>query len=224
MGSPLMVIAEVRRERAAERALAEHNHVVQALPPNRADHAFHIRPLPGRTRSGQHLLDPHGLDLLDEIMAEDSVTIPQQVTRSTIPRKRLPELVRSPFRGRMGCHAEVYNAPPVVCQDQEDVEDLETDRGHGKEVDGYQTVNVILQKSPPGLRGWFSMPHHILGDRGFGDLDPQLEQLAMNPRSTPAWVVPTHPPNQLPHLLWHAGPTGLAAAYPPRPEQAEALA
>src|SRR4051812_129776 len=45
----------------------------------------------------------------------------------------------------------------------------------------------------------------------------------MNPRSTPAWVVPTHGPNQLPHLWRHSGPTGLPTVYPPPPEQTKAL-
>jgi hypothetical protein len=67
------------------------------------------------------------------------------------------------------------------------------------------------------------MPYHVLGDGGLGDLEAQLQQLAMDPRGTPARVVAAQHPNQIPNLLWHSGPTWLPTAYPPPPEQAEAL-
>ena len=46
----------------------------------------------------------------------------------------------------------------------------------------------------------------------------------MNAWRAPARVVAAHHPNQIPDLLRHSGPTGLAAPDLPRPEQAEALA
>src|SRR5262244_1714235 len=67
------------------------------------------------------------------------------------------------------------------------------------------------------------MPHHVFGDGGFGNLNAQLEQLAMNAWRTPARVVAAHHPDQISNLLRHAGPTWLAAADLPRPEQAKAL-
>src|SRR4051812_2475588 len=101
MRSPLMVIAEICGERAAQGLLMEDDHVIQALAANRADDSFHIGALPGRTRCGQHLLDSHRLHLLDEVMAEDPVAISQQVTRSAVPRKRFPELMSGPLGRRM---------------------------------------------------------------------------------------------------------------------------
>src|SRR5215471_14822065 len=67
------------------------------------------------------------------------------------------------------------------------------------------------------------MPHHVFGGGGFGNLNAQLEQLAMNAWRTPARVVAAHHPDQIPNLLRHAGPTWLAAADFPCPEQAKAL-
>src|SRR5215471_11007984 len=61
------------------------------------------------------------------------------------------------------------------------------------------------------------MPHHVFGGGGFGNLDAQLEQLAMNAWRTPARVVAAHHPDQIPNLLRHAGPTWLAAADFPCP-------
>jgi hypothetical protein len=60
---------------ASQAGLMENNQVIQALAVNRADHAFHISPLPGRARRSQDLFDPHRLDLLDEVLPKDPVAI-----------------------------------------------------------------------------------------------------------------------------------------------------
>jgi hypothetical protein len=67
------------------------------------------------------------------------------------------------------------------------------------------------------------MPHHVFGDGGFGNLNAQLEQLAVNAWCTPTRVVSAHHPDQITNLLRHAGQTWLAAADFPRPEQAKAF-
>jgi len=67
------------------------------------------------------------------------------------------------------------------------------------------------------------MSHHVFGDSGLGNLDTQFQQLAVNARCTPTRVVAAHHPDQIPDLLRYAGPTGLAAADSPRPEQAKAF-
>ena len=67
------------------------------------------------------------------------------------------------------------------------------------------------------------MPHHVFGDGGFANLHAQLEQLAVNAWCTPARVIAAHHPDQISNLLRHAGPTWLAAADFPRPEQAKAF-
>src|SRR6516162_4858941 len=55
------------------------------------------------------------------------------------------------------------------------------------------------------------------------DINAQLEQLAVNPRSAPAWVFTTHGANQLAHLFRHRRPPLLTASHLPGPEQAKAL-
>ena len=76
-----------------------------------------------------------GLHLVDEVLAENLVTVAQQITRRTVPRKGLAKLLGCPFRSRMSRHAEVENASPVVRQHQKHVQDLEPDRWHREKVD-----------------------------------------------------------------------------------------
>jgi hypothetical protein len=59
----------------------------------------------------------------------------------------------------------------------------------GKEVDAGGAVHVVLQEGAPGLR-WRLVPvRHVLGDRGLGDGDTELEQLAVDSRRAPAGVL-----------------------------------
>jgi hypothetical protein len=48
VSSPLVTISAVRRQRAAERAFAENDDLVQALAANRANDSFHVGSLPRR--------------------------------------------------------------------------------------------------------------------------------------------------------------------------------
>src|SRR5947209_4381783 len=127
MGSPLVIISAVGGQRAAERAFAEDEDVVQALPPNRADDSFPVGSLPRRARSRQDLFDAHGLDLRYKFVAEDAIAVAQQITRCRVPRKGLPELLSRPFGCRMGGDAKMQNASPVVGQHEEDVQNLKPD-------------------------------------------------------------------------------------------------
>ena len=46
MSSPLVIVAEVGRDRPTEAGLVEHDDVVQALAANGSDDPFDVRPLP----------------------------------------------------------------------------------------------------------------------------------------------------------------------------------
>ena len=47
--------------------LVEHGHVIRALAPNRANHAFEVGALPKRARGRQQLLDAHRFHLLHKL-------------------------------------------------------------------------------------------------------------------------------------------------------------
>ena len=70
---------------------------------------------------------------------------------------------------------KVQNAPPLVGQDQEHVQNLETDRGHCEKVDGDKLLNVIIQKGTPSLAGWLPRAGHVLADTGLADVDAEFE-------------------------------------------------
>jgi len=54
-----MVIVEVGTKYSAYRAFIEHDHMVETLTPNGANHPFYVSSLPGRMVRRQHLLYSH---------------------------------------------------------------------------------------------------------------------------------------------------------------------
>ena len=51
----------------------------------------------------------------------------------------------------------------------------------------------------------------LLGDRRLRDLDPELEQLAMDARCAPQWILHTHTPDQTVDLDRNLGPAATGA-------------
>ena len=148
-----------------------------------------------------HLFDSHRLHLRGELVAKDPVSVPQQIMRRSVPRERLSKLLSCPLRGGMRCYADMDNASPIVRQHQKYVQDLEPDRRYHEEVHRHHALQMIIEKRTPTLRRWFSKSHHALGNGWFGDLDAEFQQLTVNARCAPAWVVATHHSNQIANLF-----------------------
>jgi hypothetical protein len=129
----------------------EHDHMVQALPPNGTNHPLHVGSLPGGARRGQNFADAHVSHLVSEVSAEDGVAVAQQVARQLVKGKGLPQLLSRPLCGRVRGHVAVNNTTTVMGQNQKHVKDLETEGGHGEEVDGDQLRDVIVEEGAPGL-------------------------------------------------------------------------
>jgi hypothetical protein len=76
-----VIVADERLKMPAQAGLVKHNKVIKAFATDGADHSFDIGALHRRARCRQYMFDPHRLQLLDEITAEDAVTIAQQEAR-----------------------------------------------------------------------------------------------------------------------------------------------
>jgi hypothetical protein len=69
---------------------------------------------------------------------------------------------------------------------------------------------MIFEEGAPGLGGRPATSNHILRDRGFRDLDAQLEQFAMNSGRAPKRIGLTHAKDQITDL-------GIDVRLPTRP-------
>ena len=59
---------------------------------------------------------------------------------------------------------------------------------------------MIIEERPPTWTRWFEAADHVLRDRGLGEVDAELEQLAVNPWSAPQRIGTGYPANQISDL------------------------
>ena len=79
---------------------------------------------------------------------------------------------------------------------------------------GGNVWRVVAQKGSPSL-AWRSAPlDHVLRDARMGDLEPELEQLAVDPRRSPKRVLDAHPTDQRPQVRVDPRPPSLGARLP----------
>src|SRR5215467_11380977 len=73
------VVLEIASQNPPQRRFVPHNDVIQALAANRSDQTFHIWILPRRSRSRDHLFDPHALREGNNCSSENRISIPHQI-------------------------------------------------------------------------------------------------------------------------------------------------
>jgi hypothetical protein len=89
-------------------------------------------------------------DSLSELCPIDAVVIAEEIPWCFIPGERLHDLLGSPLGGRVLGDVEVHDVPPLMGQDDEHKEDPKRDGRHGKEIERYQVLNVVLEERLPG--------------------------------------------------------------------------
>ena len=124
----------------------------------------------------------------------------------------------------MSGNVEVEHLPPVVSQDEKDVENAERNRPNREEVDRNDFFAVIFEERAPGLRGWLWTPAHVLGDGRLRELDSEFEDFSMNPRSSPKRIGFAHASDQLADVLGNRRSPGSPMPAFPGPKESETFA
>jgi hypothetical protein len=194
--------------------------VIQTLTADRADEALHEWVLPRALRRGENLLDPHALHAMLKWLTIDAVAVAEEVDRRGLVREGVDELLSGPDGGGVLGHVEVDDPPAVVSEHDENEEDAEASGGHRKEVNRDDVPDVVSEERPPGLRGLGTTRGHEAGDGALGDVDAELEELAVDARRTPQGIRRGHRPDEGGDL----GADGWAAASGPAREASPVLA
>src|SRR5260370_1396922 len=106
MRSDAIVIVGVGFQDPTQMHLAQDNHVVYTLTPDRSDQPFGKAVLPGRGWRGRLVPDAHGAQSACDDRTIDAIPIADEVTRSLIPRKCLRYLTCNPFRRGICCDVD----------------------------------------------------------------------------------------------------------------------
>ena len=150
------------------------------------------------------------------VVVEDGITI-----RASLG-KGFTQLLHHPLGSQMTSNVEVQNPAPAMLDDEEAVQELEGQRGHGKEVEGDDHLAMVCEEGEP-VFGWIAASPHaskMSGDSAFGDLEAELQKFPVNLRCSPIRIFSRHAANESPNLLAHLW---AAAARPrsPAPVQAK---
>src|SRR5215471_4940764 len=103
----------------------------------------------------------------------------------------------NPFCTWMYRHAQPYKLPPRMPQDQKRIQQPKRNRGDDKQVYRRDTIGMIAKEGLPALRRWPPSPGHVFCNCGLADVDPKLEEFAVNPRRSPQGVGNAHLENKV---------------------------
>jgi hypothetical protein len=134
MGSRPMVVAEIGFQDPVQVLLAEDDDVVEAISPYGTHKPFGIWILPRKPWCGEYLLDADVMNTTAELVAEDAVSVADQVPGRRVLGEGFDDLLAGPGGARKLGDVEVKNTAAVVGEDEEDVEDAEGGRGDREEV------------------------------------------------------------------------------------------
>src|SRR5450631_1611730 len=225
MRSDTVVVIGVRFQNPTQMHFAQDNHMIDALAPDRSDQPFGKAILPRRGWRDRLVPDAHGAKSACDNAPIDPIPIADEVVRSLIPRKRLRYLTCNPFCRRICCHVDPDQISAVEPDNDEGIEQVETDSWNNEQVHGGDVQRVVTQEGPPSLAGRRPSFDHVLGDARLRDLNPELEQFAVDAWRAPKRIFDAHPPDQCAQLrvdlrspsLWARLPTPVAAKAGPVP-------
>ncbi len=195
-------IVEVVRGEAGQKALqvllVEDDDVIQEIATCSADEPLGDPVLPGAASGDLLWFDAHVVDRGEDLVSVLGVTVEDQEARCSIVGERLAELLRDPGCRRMGSHTQVHQLAPGVVDDEEDIKHAERDGGNREEVDRGDDLAVVGEEGAPSLPfvGMGRAPGHEARNRALGDLEAELQDLAVDARRTPRRVLGGHPANE----------------------------
>src|SRR5215475_4631793 len=149
MRARVVIIVEVISQGTAEVIFADDDQMIETLSANRADYAFGVWILEGRSRRGDHFFDLHPLHSQSEFCPVNLISIPEQIARRRVFREGFDELSGRPFGRRMRCNIEVDDLTSVMQQDYETVQVAEGQCRNGKKVDGRNLLCMIGEECLP---------------------------------------------------------------------------
>ena len=173
--------------------------VVQALAPERADHALRDGVRLRRLHRNQDRLNPDGPGPPHEVTAVCAIAVAKQVPRLLPPRGGFEQLTPDPARSRTGRHGDVHDTAARVRDEKQDVQGFESQCLHGEEVSGPQLRAVIGEEGSPGRRRWTPQgPPSVASHRLRADVVAEGEQFALDAKRAPPRIFGRDAPNEVP--------------------------
>jgi hypothetical protein len=101
---------------------------------------------------------------------------------------------------------DVQDLPPVMADDEEAVEKAKGDRWHSEEIHRRDSLPVIPQECEPAFC-WLRISRcspHPARDGSLRHIESEHQELSMDARRAPGWILRNHPKYQVSNLLRNA--------------------
>ncbi len=146
-----VVVGEVRGQDTSKMPLAEHDDMVQALTPQRANQALGEGVLPLAVRRGEDFLDAHALHAAPKLLTVDCIAVAEQIGRCRVVREGIDDLLGGPKGGGVLGHVEMDDPSTMVREHGENEEYAEACGRDREEVKGDKVADMIGEECPPSL-------------------------------------------------------------------------
>src|SRR5262245_20603836 len=141
-----MVIDQGIRQQTPEMRCAQHDDMLEHVSAYTANHPFYIWILPRTLRGDKYFFDAHVVHTLLERTAIDAIPITQEIAGRGIPRKGFYNLLGRPLGCGVFRDMNVDDAAAFVSQDDQDEQYPERHGRHGKEIQGDDIFDMVVQK------------------------------------------------------------------------------
>ena len=146
-----VIVIRIRGQDSVQMCLAEHDDVVEALAPDRADHPLDVAILPGRAGCDGSISDSHCSKSLRDHSTIGAIPIADEVSRRLVPRKRLGDLLRDLLRGWGRGHVGPDQLSAMELKDDDPIQQFEADRRYNEEVYSGNVWGMDTEECPPAL-------------------------------------------------------------------------
>ncbi len=119
--------------------------------------------------------------------------------------------------------AEMHDPPPFVTKYDENEEQSESRGRHDEEVDRRHASDVIFEECSPCLRRRLRMARQVFRYGCLRDFEAELQQLSVNSRRAPKWVLAGHPTDKVADLPRQGRSPRFSSSRLPGPEESEPL-
>src|SRR5258708_1237977 len=213
MCSEAVIIVRIGSEDSAQMNLAQDNDVVQALTSDRSDQPFGKAILPGRGWCGGLVPDAHGAQPACHNGTIDAIPVTDHVARSFVPRECFCDLACNPLGCRVGCDVDAHEISAMNPHDNNAIKQFEANGRDNEQIHGGNLWRVVTQEGSPSL-AWRPASLDHVGDARLRDLNPEVEQFAVDTWRAPKLVLRAHLPDQRAQFRLDRWSSSLATCFP----------
>jgi hypothetical protein len=173
----VVIVVHIIANEPPQMRFVQRDDMVENLAAAASDPAFRSPVLPWRLNTRALRSEIRPLQEGHHIRIEFRVVIEDGITIRTNLGKGFTQLLHHPRCGRMTSDVEVQNPAPAMLDYEETIQQLEGQRGHGKEVEGNDRLAMVGEESEPAFVWIAASPQalQISGDTAFGDFEAELQ-------------------------------------------------